>query len=128
MGLDVDEAGRHDQPHGIDHARGIGLLGVGADGDDALASDRNIGPYRRAAGPVNHLAAANEDVTSAQAAASAAMRSASSRRMASGGASTLTSMVGASGRRSLTRCCASMTAMSSKKTRRKSVTTWRVSS
>ena len=127
MGLDVDEARRDDETGGVDHARGIGPRCLRADGGDAVADDRDIGADRLGAGPVDHLAAADEDVAGcAQAAASAAMRSLNRRRMARGGASTLMSMPGASGIASLTRCCASMTAMSSPKTRRKSSTTRRV--
>jgi hypothetical protein len=64
VGLDVDEAGRDDEPRRVD-AGGrprVGERAGGADPPDAVADDADVTPEPRIAGAVDDLAAGEDDV------------------------------------------------------------------
>ena len=67
MGVDVDEAGRHQTALGIDLAA-TGLLDATVvrvdDRDDHVTADGDVGDPARRAGSVHHGAVSNDDVWS----------------------------------------------------------------
>jgi acetyl-CoA acetyltransferase len=54
MGVQVDEAGRDDQPRRVEHFEIVDATSdVGTDADDAITLDEHVGPEARTSGPVD---------------------------------------------------------------------------
>ena len=61
VGVDVDDAGRHDHARGVDGPGGL-LTGQAADRADATAGDTDIGMAAGEPGPVNHQTVADDQI------------------------------------------------------------------
>ena len=62
VGVQVDEAGRDDQTVGLEHLVSVGRIHPAADLGDTTILDPHIGLELRHPGPVDHRAAANQNV------------------------------------------------------------------
>jgi hypothetical protein len=61
MAVDVDEAGDHELPAGVDDAPSL-CVAQSADGDDAIAPDAHVGVVPRVTRSVDYAAAFYQDI------------------------------------------------------------------